>query len=101
MSHETRVLRRLQYIDDLVENRLDKYKDLIDSYSAIGLCELTSKQLIDMVTEWVTENMYYNHFSDVDDLSDEWVKMYTIMHKYIESVHSNRIVDYFKELCDN
>ena len=102
MDNKLRVLRRVYAIDLLVEYRLDDYVDMILSNNDsrfFKFCDKDETYFFLVVSQWVIEQMYYNHFSDVDDTSEEWKEMYGVMESYIDAVHGKTIRDFFTNRC--
>lgn len=94
-NQKIKLLRRLPSIDDLVKTALE------DIYTPSKICDLydSGETLLDVITEFVVERMYYGYFSDVDDLSDEWRETYEMIVKYVKDVYSNGINDYYNNQC--
>lgn len=102
MDNRLRVLRRLDAIENLIEYRLDDYEDMILSNNDsrfFRLCDENENYFYEVVSVWVIERMYYNHFSDIDDTSEEWSEIYHMMEKYIDTLYSKKIKDFFNDRC--
>jgi len=99
MDNKLRVLRRIYRIDILVKYRLDHYNNMIDTMKEFGLCNESEEYFFETISQWVIEQMYYNDFGDVDDLSEEWKEMYGVMEKYIDAIHGKTIRDFFTDRC--
>jgi hypothetical protein len=69
--------RRIQNIDELIPSSIREVKD------RHNICKYTSDVYVSAVAANVIEHMYWDFFSDIDDGSEEWIKMYDIMEKYI------------------
>jgi len=66
-----KVKRRLAVVDELFIYLMDKI------YRPEKICWYTdSDEFIEVVTSAVIERMYYDYFGDIDDLSDEWTRIY-------------------------
>ena len=99
MDNKLRVLRRIYRIDILVKYRLDHYNNMIDTMKVFELCNESEEYFYDIVSRWVIEQMYYNDFGNVNDLSEEWKEMYGVMEKYIDTIHGKTIRDFFTDRC--
>lgn len=89
-----KVRRRLGAVDELFIYLMDKI------YRPEKFCEYTdSDEFIEVVISAVIERMYYNYFSDVDDLSDEWTHMYIGMQKYLTEKYGNMMKQYYEKNC--
>ena len=95
MSNKIKTLRRVHNIDELIQYKLDRYSNSF----YFDICDYSIEQFIGIVSEWVIEAMYYDWFSDIDDDSEEWQEIYSIMVNYIESVHLKTIVNFHKKHC--
>jgi hypothetical protein len=95
MNDHLKLLRRTHYVDELVKKKLDKYHN---SYY-FNICDYDLQQFIQIVGEGIIENMYFQHFGDIDDNSKEWDDIYNVLVKYIESVHMDTIIDFYNEHC--
>jgi hypothetical protein len=69
--------RRIQNIDELIPSSIRKIKD------DFNICKYTMDIYVSAVAANVIEHMYWDFFSDIDDGSEEWIKMYDTMEKYI------------------
>jgi hypothetical protein len=99
MDKKLRVIRRLYAIDGLIKYRLDHYNNMIEVMMDFGLCNENKEYFYAVVSRWVIEQMYYNYFGDIDDLSEEWTEIYNIMEKYIDSLYGKNIRDFFTDKC--
>lgn len=95
-SQKIKLMRRLSEIDILVKKSLDEI------YTPNKICDLydSGETLLDVVTEYVVEIMYYRYFTDTDDLSDEWRETYDMIVKYMKEAYSDGIKDYYNNNCD-
>jgi hypothetical protein len=92
----TRLKRRLGVIDDKF------YRLMSTVYGPDKICRYKSgEKLLDVVGEAVIEFMYCNHFSDIDDNSEEWSEMYYGMVEYIEDKYGKKIKEYYHINCGN
>jgi hypothetical protein len=69
--------RRIQNIDELIPSSIRKIKD------DFNICKYTVDSYVGAVAANTIEHMYWDFFSDIDDGSEEWIKMYDTMEKYI------------------
>jgi len=69
--------RRIQNIDELIPSSIREIKD------NFNICKYTVDIYVSAVAANVIEHMYWDFFSDIDDGSEEWIKMYDTMEKYI------------------
>jgi len=69
--------RRIQNIDELIPSSIREIKD------NFNICKYTVDIYVSAVAANVIEHMYWDFFSDIDDGSEEWIKMYNTMEKYI------------------
>lgn len=94
-SSELKLRRILGQIDDLINYGLNTH------YAPKKICGLYKNkyELVDVVSEWVVERMYYEHFGNLDDNGEEWGKIYHMINQYIEDNHSERIKENFSEDC--
>ena len=69
--------RRIQNIDELIPSSIREVKD------RHNICKYTVDNFLIAVAANVIEHMYWDFFSDIDKGSEEWIKMYDTMEKYI------------------
>ena len=84
-------MRRLNIVDTLIKIKLEEEFNIDCNYGAEGL--------LDRFIEWTNEIMYYNYFSDSDDDSDEWRKIWDIYSDYIKNTYTEKIIDFYKRKC--
>ena len=99
MDNKLAILRRLYVIDNLVNFKLDKYDNSIATKMEFGLCDESDEYFYGIISQWVIEQMYYNHFGNIDDSSEEWKELYNVMEKYINTLHGKTIRDFFNDIC--
>ena len=89
-------MRRLSEIDDLVKTSLEEI------YTTNKICDLydSGETLLDVITEYIAEIMYYRHFTDTDDLSDEWGETYDMIVEYMKNAYSDGIKNYYDNNCN-
>jgi len=87
------IRRRLGIIDDLVNQAMDEVE------KQYNLCELTEDKFIILVFNLVVDLLYWQHYSHVDDNSEEWDDMYNSIISYIDSEHIDKIVNRFSTKC--
>jgi hypothetical protein len=88
-----RALRRLEAVDELVVLRLR-------NPFTFDICLYGDRELfLDHVISWVNEAMYYDYFSDIDDDSELWNKIWNIYHEYITIAYSKKIFDFYDNKC--
>ena len=88
------VVRRLKFVDALVEVSLKRP-------FTYDICYYGEESLLDHIISRVNEDMYYFHFSDIDDDSEMWRKIWNLLSIYITNTHSERIFDLYKKRCNN
>jgi hypothetical protein len=84
-------LRRLSIVDTLIKIKLEEEFNFDCNYGAEGLLE--------NLVEWTNEIMYYNYFSDIDDDTDEWHKIWNIYYDYITTTYAKEIFDLYDKKC--
>jgi hypothetical protein len=89
-----RLLRRLRVIDQSIENHC---KDISRHYN---ICKESIDVFFNSVCEYIIEDMYYAHFSDIDDLSEEWSILYEMIRKYIIS-RFELVEKFYNNKCGN
>jgi hypothetical protein len=88
--------RRLHYLDDEVQMIIRT------TYTPKDLCRFRSgEELLEVISNDTTEEMYYTYFSDVDDNSKEWGMMYRTMIEYINDKYGDKIKKYYHINCGN
>lgn len=93
-KNKIKVLRRTGVIDELVDYRLKKpFTFDICDYDRDG------GWLLDFIIVSVNEDMYYDYFSDIEDDTEEWHKIWNMISEYITIVHSKKIFDFYKKRC--
>ncbi len=87
--------RRLVALDNIL-----KYK-IKDVYTPKKICILykDADELLEVIIEAVAETMYYSYFSNMDDLSYDWQKIYYHIHSYIKEEYSEKIKEYYHINC--
>lgn len=95
-SQKIKLMRRLSEIDDLVKTFLEEI------YTTNKICDLydSGETLLDVITEYIAEIMYYRHFTDTDDLSDEWKETYDMIVEYMKDAYSDGIKNYYDNNCN-
>jgi len=91
-----RVRRIISELDSLL---LQKMKD---AYKPETICRFykSSQELFEHIAHSVISDIYYTHFDDyVDDLSEEWEKMYYFMFEYLHHKYGNEIDQYYHINC--
>jgi hypothetical protein len=89
-----RVKRRLNIIDDLLPSKV-KY-----DYGPKSVCKYVSdEEFIDVVKDSVIDNIYWDYFSDMDENSEEWVKSFRYMEKYINDVYGDELKKHYHLNC--
>jgi hypothetical protein len=87
------IRRRLNIIDDLVDKAMNEVK------RQYYLCELTQDNFIILVFNLVVEFLYWQHYSHIDDNSEEWDNMFNAIISYIDMEHFNNITNWFLTKC--
>jgi len=100
LHEETKIpmmlIRRLHYLDDEVQVRMRRF------YTPKDICGFRSgEELLEVISNDTTEEMYYTYFSDVDDKSKEWGMMYRTMIEYINDKYGDKIKEYYHINCGN
>lgn len=91
-----KVRRRFSELDSFL------LQTIKDTYKPETICRSyrSSQELFEHITHSVIEQMYYAYFDeDVDDLSEEWEKMYYLMFEYIHNKYGNEIDQYYHTNC--
>ena len=89
-----KVKRRLAVVDELFIYLMDKI------YRPEKICWYTdSDEFIEVVTSAVIERMYYDYFGDIDDLSDEWTRIYIGIQKYLKHKYGKMMEEYYNHNC--
>ena len=57
------------------------------------------KMLVNVVTEAIVENLYFNTFYMVDDTSTEWEKFVDFVYDYIKNNYGQELIDYYNLNC--
>jgi hypothetical protein len=91
-----KVLRRTNEIDR-------EFKRLMGSvYRPDNVCEYRDgSELFEVVTEAILENLYFNTFYGVDDLSNEWEKIADFIGNYTWEKYGKEVLDYYKDNCNS
>ena len=91
-----KVLRRTNEIDR-------EFKRLMGSvYRPDNICEYRDgSELFEVVTEAMLENLYFNTFYGVDDLSNEWEKIADFIGNYTWEKYGKEVLDYYKDNCNS
>jgi hypothetical protein len=71
-------------------------------YTVPKICDLYGSydEFIQVVSDTVAERMYNYHFSDLDDMSEEWEKIYHGIMDYIDITWGDRLEEYFENGCN-
>jgi hypothetical protein len=86
------VVRRLYFVDGLLEITLRRP-------FTYDICYYGRESFLDHIITRVNEDMYYFHFSDIDDDSKEWHKIWNLLSIYITDTYSKKIFDFYKNKC--
>lgn len=91
-----KVLRRTNEIDR-------EFKRLMVSvYRPDNICEYRDgSELFEVVTEAMLENLYFNTFYGIDDLSNEWEKIADFIGNYTWEKYGKEVLDYYKDNCNS
>jgi hypothetical protein len=90
------LLRRLHFVDDEVEFRIKRI------YTPNDICRFRSgEELLEVISDDVTDTMYWTYFSHIDDNSKEWGIMYRTMVEYINDKYGEEIKKYYHINCGN
>jgi ADP-ribose pyrophosphatase YjhB (NUDIX family) len=91
-----RLRRRLSLIDEEVKYRMDVV------YRPNNICRYESgEELLEVITEATIDSIYYKYFDDIDDTSDEWVKIFLFIEKYIKDKYGSDLKNYYHINCGN
>ena len=99
LREETRplkIMRRTHLIDREITRLLDRV------YYDKRICQRydDADMFLRVVTEAVVENLYFNTFYMIDDLSTEWEKMVDFIYDFIKDSHGKNLIDYFNNMCN-
>ncbi|NDA78910.1 MAG: hypothetical protein EBY07_14235, partial [Actinobacteria bacterium] len=73
-------------VDDEVEFRIKRI------YTPNDICRFRSgEELLEVISDDVTDTMYWTYFSHIDDNSKEWGIMYRTMVEYINDKYGEEI----------
>ena len=91
-----KVLRRTNEIDR-------EFKRLMGSvYRPDNICEYRDgSELFEVVTEAMLENLYFNTFYGIDDLSNEWEKIADFIGNYTWEKYGKEVLDYYNNNCNS
>jgi hypothetical protein len=91
-----KVLRRTNEIDR-------EFKRLMGSvYRPDNICEYRDgSELFEVVTEAMLENLYFNTFYGIDDLSNEWEKIADFIGNYTWEKYGKEVLEYYKDNCNS
>jgi len=71
-------------------------------YRPDNVCEYRDgSELFEVVTEAMLENLYFNTFYGVDDLSNEWEKIADFIGNYTWEKYGKEVLDYYKDNCNS
>ena len=89
------LIRRLNSLDYEVERGLN------GPFSGSNICIFfkSDVEFFESVMENSIEEMYYKHFSHIDDGSGEWAHEYLDMVDYIRKKHKNKIIKHYDDNC--
>ena len=90
-----KVLRRLSAVDFMLNN--------LSNFSSgifLNLCKYDFDDVFTMIIQWACENMYYDYFGDLEDDSEEWAYVHSVIVKYIETYHSETVKDFYDKKCN-
>jgi len=91
-----RLRRRISLIDEEIKYRMDVV------YRPNNICRYESEEeLLEVITEATIDSMYYKYFDNIDDTSDEWVKIFFFIEKYIKDKYGNDLKNYYHINCGN
>jgi len=90
------VKRRISAIDSGLEFFLEKV------YTIPKICDLyvSYDEFIQVMSDTIAERMYNYHFSDLDDMSEEWEEIYHGILEYVDIVWGDRLEEYFENGCN-
>ena len=93
--------RRLEMLDYEVESLFYEIEHRINTYSGIDICVMykSGVDLFETIMENSISNMYYNHYSNIDDNSNEWAHEYLDMVNYIRNKYQDKIIKYYEDNC--
>ena len=98
LREETRplkVMRRTHLIDNEITKLLDRVyydKRICGRYDSANM-------FLQVVTEAVVENLYFNTFYMMDDTSLEWESSVNFMYDFIKDSYGEKLKDYFNNMC--
>ena len=86
--------RRLDHIDGLVAYGMHR------PFSLTRPCDYKNySDYQDAISYWISERMYYDYFSYLDDNGEEWRLIYENIFDYIDKKHSENMKQYFEDEC--
>jgi hypothetical protein len=90
------VKRKISVIDRGIEYLLDGV------YGTRRICVDYAgyDEFIQVMSEAVAEKMYNYHFSDLDDLGEEWQEIYYGIMDYIDIAWGDRLEEHFQSTCN-
>jgi len=95
-SRPLKIMRRTHEIDR-------EFKRLMSAvYRPNSICRYENgRELGDVVTEAILENLYYNTFYEIDDRSDEWIDISNFVVKYIRENYGDELTNYYNDNCNS
>jgi len=91
-----KVLRRTHEIDREFKRLMSRV------YRPDNICEYRDgSELFQVVTEAMLENLYFNTFYQMSDLSDEWEKIADFISNYTWEKYGKEVLDYYKDNCNS
>ena len=95
-SKPIKVLRRTNEID----REFKRVMNLV--YRPDNICEYRDgSELFEVVTEAMLENLYFNTFYEIDDLSNEWEKIADFIGNYTWEKYGKEVLDYYNNNCNS
>ena len=95
-SKPIKVMRRTHEIDR-------EFKRLMSSvYRPNSICRYDDgSELFQVVFEGLLENIYFNTFYQMSDLSDEWEKIADFIYNYTWEKYGKEVLDYYNNNCNS
>ena len=91
-----KVLRRTHEIDR-------EFKRVMNSvYRPDNICEYKDgSELFEVVMESILENLYFNTFYQMSDLSDEWEQIVDFIYNYTWEKYGKELLTYYNDNCNS
>lgn len=97
-SYTNRLRRLLHRVDYSVDHDIQDY---LANYDDDEFCTSFKSALsfFHYIVSETIEYMYYNHFEEVDDLSDEWTAVDNMIWEYVDKTYGDKIREIWLSKC--